>query len=322
MKTIFVGGCDRSGTTFLGSLLGAAKGAICTPESQFKTEILSAGNPEVVLSDPKIACNAIRRHWRFRVWGIDHDSLRRIDFKTLRTYPELLEKIVLNYAENVCGPGVFAVDTWIDHTPSNIRDLEKLFALFPEAVALHVVRDGRAVAASVMPVDWGHNSIYFAAKWWAQQLTAGLAAENFFGPHKVMRVRYEDLVTQCEPVLKKICHFAGIRFSDKMMTGGGFKVPRYTTAQHKLLLGDEIDKKRVYAWEKFLTEKQINLFEFMVGDLLSYLGYQSHNQWPEKPSHADLSKVVMQEAIFWLINRTRRFARKQRSFHQRSISGK
>ena len=321
MKTIFIGGCDRSGTTLLGSLLGAAPGAVCTPESQFKTEILSDGNPKAVLCNPKIAYDSIRRHWRFRIWGMDHHSLRNIHFENHRTYPELLEKIVLKYAENIGGSGIHAVDTWIDHTPSNVRGLDKLFALFPNAVALHVVRDGRAVAASVMPLDWGPNSIYFAAKWWAQQLASGLAAEKFFGAQKVLRVRFEDLVTQGEPVLKKICHFANVRFSEKMISGGGFRVPPYTTAQHKLLYSDEIDKERVDGWKRSLTEKQINLFEFMVGDLLSYLGYQPQNQWPEKPTNADLLKMVMRENFFWLINRARRCLRKRRIYRQRSIVG-
>lgn len=321
MKTIFIGGCDRSGTTLLGSLLGAAPSAICTPESQFKIEILSDGKSKAVLSNPKIAYDSIRKHWRFRIWAMEHRSLRSIHFENHQTYPELLEKIVLKYAENIRGPEIHAVDTWVDHTPSNIRDLDKLFALFPNAVALHVVRDGRAVAASVMPLDWGPNSIYFAAKWWAQQLASGLAAENFFGAQKVLRVRYEDLVTQAKPVLKKICHFANVRFSEKMTTGGGFRVPPYTKAQHKLLLRDEVDQKRVDGWKRSLTEKQINLFEFIVGDLLSYLGYQPQNQWPEKPTQAYLSKMVIRENLFWLINRTRRFLRKRHSYRQQCTKG-
>ncbi|MBD3360653.1 hypothetical protein GF366_02510, partial [Candidatus Peregrinibacteria bacterium] len=40
MKYIFIGGCPRSGTTMLGSLLGAHPEALCIPESQFKTDVM------------------------------------------------------------------------------------------------------------------------------------------------------------------------------------------------------------------------------------------------------------------------------------------
>ena len=34
-KVVFIGGCSRSGTTLLGSLLGSPSNCVTTPESQF-----------------------------------------------------------------------------------------------------------------------------------------------------------------------------------------------------------------------------------------------------------------------------------------------
>ena len=38
-KSIFIGGCDRSGTTMLGSMLGMGTGCVTTPESFFKMAV-------------------------------------------------------------------------------------------------------------------------------------------------------------------------------------------------------------------------------------------------------------------------------------------
>jgi hypothetical protein len=40
MKPVFVGGCDRSGTTPLGAILGAHPECACVPESQFVLDVL------------------------------------------------------------------------------------------------------------------------------------------------------------------------------------------------------------------------------------------------------------------------------------------
>jgi hypothetical protein len=39
-RPVFIGGCDRSGTTLLGNLLGCSPWALTTPESQFMHELL------------------------------------------------------------------------------------------------------------------------------------------------------------------------------------------------------------------------------------------------------------------------------------------
>ncbi len=40
MGPVFIGGCDRSGTTLLGAMLGATPNAVVTPESPFKIKII------------------------------------------------------------------------------------------------------------------------------------------------------------------------------------------------------------------------------------------------------------------------------------------
>lgn len=315
MNPIFIGGCDRSGTTLLGSMLGAAPGAVCTPESQFKTEILEKDNAKALLCSPKAALASIARHWRFSLWGIDNDRLEGLAAQPPSSYEALLERLVFLYAQG--HPETNAAPAkpfiWVDHTPSNLRYLYRLFAMFPDAVAVHIVRDGRAVAASVLPLDWGPNTVYFAAKWWMQKLAPGLAAEHFFGPARVIRVRYEDLLADPESELKRICRFAGIQYSDKMAGVSGFQVPQYTAGQHSRLLSGEIDKGRAGSWRQALTQKQITLFEHAAGDLLSFLGYDLIDRWPAIPSNTLLAREGTTEILCRLKNYRRKFIRKRRS---------
>ena len=53
-----------------------------------------------------------------------------------------------------------------------------------------LIRNGRAVAASVLPFDWRPNTILKTARFWKDSVNYGLDAETFI-PQRVYRVRYE-----------------------------------------------------------------------------------------------------------------------------------
>lgn len=267
MKPVFIGGCHRSGTTLLGALLGAHPRCLTTPESQFKTDALEGiGVPEnrqELLSFVQRA----KRMRQLRRWELDPGALE-IGVET--RFADLLHSFVRAYGETV---GKTSFDFWIDHTPKNIWHLSLLFSVFPDAKAIHIVRDGRAVAASVMPLDWGPNTIMASAYWWVHHVAFGLAAETQFGSDRVLRVRYEDLVVEPGRELERICNWLGVDFVDEMQRGGGFNYPGGKFRYHALI-HDAPNAARANAWMKSLSDRQIESFESQTRDLLPYLGYE------------------------------------------------
>ena len=267
MLPVFIGGHPRSGTTLLGDLIGAHSDCICTPESQFKISVYRRQNLQGndALDVGKTA-EIIGNHWRFRIWGID---VAEIPYSEIHSYRELILGIVKAYANKFSRPHA---GMWIDHTPANIQYADTLAELFPTARFIHLVRDGRAVAASIIPLDWGANTIDRAAYSWKEYISYGIAAEAFLGDDRILRVRFEDLIHQPHRTLERICLFLHLQYQPRMMQGGGFRVPGYTSVQHTLI-GKEPNAQRAHAWEKKLTPRQIEIFESIAGELLSSLGY-------------------------------------------------
>lgn len=269
-QQIFIGGCSRSGTTLLGAMLGAHDDCICSPESHFKIDVLRALARQIVESDPAALINLINQHWRFKIWELDLLPIE--DFSANHrngSFAQLLNLIVAQYARQQCKPDA---QIWVDHTPENISYAASLLELFPEARFIHIVRDGRAVAASILPLDWGPNSIIKAARWWMRMTSFGLAVEKTLGPELVMRVKYEDLVLQPEATMRAISQFSGIDYQPAMLQATGFNLPSYTTHQHQLV-GNKPDTAVVTRWEQKLTTRQIEIFEHQTRDFLTYLGY-------------------------------------------------
>lgn len=271
-QQIFIGGCSRSGTTLLGAMLGSHREIICTPESHFKIDILRSPLMNAQSPDLMAAVDLINRHWRFKIWETPLD-ITAVPAATMNgAYACLMGYVVSQYAAQHHKP---AASIWADHTPENISYAHTLLAQFPQAKIIHIVRDGRAVAASIMALDWGPNSIIKASRWWMRMVSFGLAAESALGPERVQRVKYEELVTNPEGVLRPLCDFLAITYQPEMTQAAGFTPPRYTTNQHTLV-GQQPDTRLTSRWQQKLTPRQIELFENQTRDYLTYLGYPLH----------------------------------------------
>jgi len=161
---------------------------------------------------------------------------------------------------------------WIDHTPENVRYGSTLASEFPNAKFIHIVRDGRAVANSVLGLEWGPTTAREAADWWTQRVGFGLALESHLGSRS-LRVRYEDLVENQERVLKDILAFVDPPQSALSQREHGFDIPEYTKRQHQLVNRDAV-ASRSEAWRTELDIYDISAFEDRCWDFLTYLGYE------------------------------------------------
>jgi hypothetical protein len=89
-------------------------------------------------------------------------------------------------------------------------------------------------------------------------------------------VRYEDLVTEPEGTLQKVCAFVGIDYDAEMLNGMGFQQPAYASQGHALV-GSRPDASRIGAWQSELSARQIEIVESIAGALLRNLGYELLN---------------------------------------------
>ena len=266
---VFIGGCSRSGTTLLGSMLGAHSSCICTPESHFKVAILRKMVTDYHHINLKDLMAFTTKHWRFQIWELPL-NLENIESEASGDgYGDMLNWLATQYAQY---EGKTDSHIWVDHTPENISYATTLTELFPKSKYIHLVRDGRAVAASIIPLDWGPNSIVKAARWWMRMVSFGLAAESCLPADRIMRVRYEELVAQPESTLQSICQFLEIPYEPEMKDAKGFRPPRYTIRQHRFV-GSKPNQKVPDRWKTTLSPREIEIFEHQTRNFLSYLEY-------------------------------------------------
>jgi hypothetical protein len=210
------------------------------------------------------ALRLIRIHWRFKLWNVAVEPSEA----PANSYVELLEWLVMAYAAR----NEMAGSIWVDHTPENINYASLLLALFPRAKIVHIVRDGRAVANSILPLDWGPNTIVDAAPWWQATVREGLALEALLPRNQIIRVRYEDLVTEPEATMRSLCSALELAYEPAILRADGFRPPGYTASQHEMI-GKRPDPSRATRWKTALAPRQIEIFEALAADLLGQMGY-------------------------------------------------
>lgn len=256
-------------------MLGSHDEAICVPESQFKVDLVRSRGSIPPSTDMASVAEEIAGDFRFRLWGLPLPQVP----KQGQTYQHFLAELVRQYAAKIEKP---RARIWVDHTPTNLRDACILAKMFPGCRFIHLVRDGRGVAASVIPLDWGPNTIKAAAAWWTSRLSHGFALELSLYQPRVARIHYEDLVLGPGNTLRRICEWLGVSFQPQMVEGSGFVIPKYSSKQHRLI-GNRPDPSRVDEWKRRLSQREIEIFESEVGDLLELLGYEPTYGWRPRP---------------------------------------
>lgn len=163
----------------------------------------------------------------------------------------------------------------IDHDPGNMRHGAMLEQAFKNCRFIHLVRDGRAVAASFAKLDWGPNNAMAAAQYWVSNLSFGLALESFTTNCK--RVYYEQLVTDPEPTMRGLCQFTGLTFQEQLLNSTDSFLPDFTVQQHRLI-GAALSQRNISKWKEKLTRRDVEVFEYFSHDMLRYLGYHPLNE--------------------------------------------
>lgn len=253
---VFIAGCDRSGTTMLGDMLGAHSSAFVTPESQFfypliNEQLLGRFRPSETISADLV------QDFRFLTWGLPADRRRLDSILDEESTAAIVVKIAEWYAESN-GVQLASARYWVDHTPDNLRYWPFWASHFPTAKFIHIVRDGRAVYSSIRHLSWGPSTPFYGAVFWCERIERGLLMETMLA-ERCLRLRYEDIVSRPRLALEKICRHLGIAFEPAMEAGGALKLPSFTRKQHAAV-GAGLDPTRMDRWKQELSDQDLKYF--------------------------------------------------------------
>ena len=286
----FFVGCGRSGTTLVRALVGAHPAIAIPPESHFVVaQAPRRGEP----FDRGALVDGLAASDRFALWELDRADVAAAVAR-VAGYPDAVRAVFAPWAERAGKP------RYGDKTPGYVVHLPVIARLFPEAVFVHVIRDGRDVAASFLA--WAGPPAPRRPPATGRCGSAGADGPGrALGPGRYHELRYEDLVADPEPALRAVCDAVGLAFDAAMLDhrAGAAEVARTTShpGYHRHLAEPVRD---VRDWRSDLTPAQQARVELVAGPLLAELGYPASEA---RPSAVDRAAVAAQW-LRWQLHRT------------------
>jgi len=287
---VFVVGNSRSGTTMMGHILRNHPMIFTLyHELHFFEQLCVSGDYDRVLRFEESVDLAAR------LLCINHDSywtqgdparfyeeartvIRSIQDRS--TTPVVIFEQFLRYVAQKNGKPIPC-----DQTPRYILYIADILKLYPDSRVINMIRDPRPVLLS-QKNKWkrrwmgyrnfplkesirtkiNYHPVTTSMIWNASVRAVG----PFVNHSRVLLIRFEDLLTDSEAEVRRICDFLGVDFYKEMLD-----IPQGGSSLTKFSTSTGIDSSRVEAWRKGgLNSTEIYLCQKVTGTLMKEYGYE------------------------------------------------
>jgi hypothetical protein len=282
---VFVLGCGRSGTTLLYHMILSAGDFVV-----YRTESNAMNLLEPRFGDLSVSRNKekLMDAWLnsklFWLSGLDADEIRKKVIAECKHGGDFLRVIMEEMARKQ------GTRRWADCTPEHLLYLPRIKETIPEALIIHIIRDGRDVALStdklgyIKRAPWDRKPTVMAAGlYWEWIVNRGRADGRKLGGDYT-EVRFEELITEPRTTLAKLGDFIEHDLDyDRIQRVGIGSVSEPNTSFKGQGGGEEFCP--VGRWEKAFSPENLMMFESLVGQTLEELGYPlatADNQ-PDRP---------------------------------------
>ncbi len=220
---VFVVGVARSGTTLLSAMLSAHPRLDCGPESRFYARYrhLDARARRRILDPQTWPRPAVDFIASLRNQGHPITELFGLTLPEIGTYlggrqpstAAMLESLTVLHAQRR------GKARWVEKTPRHLLMTDTLREGWPDARIVRIVRDPRDVALSLAGMPFAKASV--VGNLVRIDADDRASRERIEADPLAMTLRYEDLVTQPEPELRRVCDFIGEDYHPAMLDSRG-----------------------------------------------------------------------------------------------------
>jgi len=225
MKRLFIVGCPRSGTTVLQRCLANHPEAVSFPETGFFRQL--CGNhawTRIAQSGFARRSRVLRAFRRLEDKALPHGTavpymassapIHRVRI-AVNEFTRMLDEVAAKNGNSL----------WVEKTPIHYRTTRVIHKYVPEVTIIHVIRDGRAVLASIRDraTKWPErfnqeNSVTWGIKEWNRAIRR---CETDLKKTRVHAIIYEDFVSAPEATLQSIARTLDIPYDKKMLSTEG-----------------------------------------------------------------------------------------------------
>lgn len=290
MKTHYIIGIGRSGTTLLSKLLNQHQNCLTVLETDFVIFFYSSfkHKTKFTQTDFKLVTDYFELYFKLNTSVIDYFKLHNLhqDLSSaeINSYTDLIEFIYMRF--NYLKKPIDDIDIIIDKKPSYSLHINEILLLNPDAKFIYLIRDYRAnILSRKQSVERRTANIVFNAYRW---LFFNKKINSFQKQHQkiIKEVKYEDLVMYPKETMNAIYDFLGLSQVEKKSSyyeNQIIKTSPSKISSEEILNNrnqktlDDIEKpifkSRLDSWKEGLNKKEIELSEIICGTYGIKKGY-------------------------------------------------
>jgi hypothetical protein len=240
-RLIFLVGARRSGTNWLHSLLGLHPQLVNVPSEThlfYTLAELSQRFQHGVIGSPNTGAIYVPRSDLIDGFRSICDRAFEIQLQAAAALPDA---------------------RLVERTPLHAQHLDLIAEIYPDAPVIHLIRDGRDVARSLVRQPWGPATLTEAAQEWVDTVSKARRDR----PAHYLEVRHEDLVGDVVATMSAVWEFLGLSVPPSLATelAGAAARPVNRTAGEA----------------PSITAAELAEIEAVAGELLGELGYPAVN---------------------------------------------
>jgi len=271
-RPVFLVGCPRSGTTLLYSMLVASGGFAVYRKETYFYDLLPRFPDLATGQGQQRFAREFLQGYLGHVPGLDVEPLVLNALRQCRHAGEFLPLLMTGIAH------AQQMDRWIEATPAHVLCMKEIERAVPDALFVHVIRDGRDCALSnnlqrwIPTLPWDKTRrLGVAALLWEWMVRAGRSYGRA-NPSSYMELRFEDLIGSPSETLNRVGAFIDHDLAyDRIRQNPvhAMKHPNTSFREER----SRADFKPVGRWKEKLTDDDVRLCEALVGPGLTEIGY-------------------------------------------------
>lgn len=172
---------------------------------------------------------------------------------------------VRDLCDVVLAPYRAGAEGWVsERTPLHVYHLGLIASVYPDGRFIQIVRDGRDVARSLVEQEWGPTTHEAAALEWRDAIRA--AGDSTLPAGSYREVRYEDLLTDPEPLIADLFDWLGLKTDAANLAGAVGEAGQIANTGRTAAAAER--------WRTELTAEEISTIESVCSAELERMGYE------------------------------------------------
>jgi hypothetical protein len=273
---VFVMGCHRSGTNLIYDMLLSAGGfAIYRGYLPIYKLLIPRFGPIENRANREKILHAWLRSKGFRRSGLDAEQLSARIMNECRNGGDFIRVVMESVTSNQ------QMQRWAVYDPDNVLYVEQVKRDIPNALFVHIIRDGRDIALSLKkmggftPLPWDHSqieSLVATSLYWEWMLRKGREHGSKF-PADYIEIHYEELMTNPRATLRKLGGFLDHDLDyDRIQRAGLGRLSETNSSFREEGAKEELNP--LGRWKERLSATEIAAIEGTVGECLQECGYE------------------------------------------------